>query len=647
MKSCLFILAVIFGVPLFSQGKDVIMDPEAKQLLDSANYYRLRNPRRTIELAQSILGRYPEKGNVDLHAQALLHCANSEKMLHNKDSALDYCRKAIRLAEANHNVEYLVKANFMSGSVHAAFEQFDSSIHYYQQVIELNADTVAGLYYLCNAYTEIGATYWSFGNNEKAEEYLLKGVKCSVVERIRPFALVPLIQFYLSTGNEKYLTYLDTLTETAFYRDVSAESMMSHSQSFLFLDSSSNEVKEKRLREIYEHAVKHLHLRNQVHYGLMLAYHLRDLDRLEESETLLRTLLEKASASESKRFEGDVLQGLYSISKAQDNMPDAVKYLELYIEAFQSFLSQENRNAINELNARYESAQKDHQIEQQAVRLAQQRKNQRFLLAMLVLGAAVSMLIFFILRSRILSARRIAAKDKLIHDQEKVHLLKEREFAAATASFKAQESERNRIARDLHDDIGSALSSIHIYSSLALQELNNSPQSAKEILSKININARALMENMSDIVWAINAGNDGRMPLEHKLRNYGYELLTPLGISCKFDIDRKAESRLMQMEARRSILLVIKEAMNNIARHSGATQSAVNLHAVNGSLLLQISDNGRGFEKESSKIGNGLANMRKRTEVIGGSFAVESSNTTGTTILCHFPITNFSEARDN
>jgi signal transduction histidine kinase len=62
--------------------------------------------------------------------------------------------------------------------------------------------------------------------------------------------------------------------------------------------------------------------------------------------------------------------------------------------------------------------------------------------------------------------------------------------------------------------------------------------------------------------------------------------------------------------------------------------------------LLQISDNGKGFEKESTKIGNGLVNMRKRTEVIGGSFAVESSKTTGTTIRCHFPIANFSDARD-
>lgn len=629
---------------LFGQGNNTIKNPEAKQLLDSANYYRLRDPQRTLGFAQSILERFPEKGNENMHTQALLHSANSEKMLSHKDIALDYCKKAIRLAISQDDKEYLVKAYYMTGSVHSTFEQQDSSINYYQRIIDLNPTAPSGTYYLCNSYTQIGYIYWGIGNNEKAEEYLLRGFGCSNDERIRPFTLAPLIQFYVRTGNTKYLTYLDTLSESAFYREASAESLMSHFASFLLLDSSSYDVKEVRLREIYKHATDHLNLKNQVNYGLMLSKHLQDGGRLKDAEELLHTLLEKAREDKSLRFEGDVLQALYANAKTQGKMQDAVKYLELYIGAFETFLTEENRNSINELNARFEAVQKDHQIEQQTVQLEQHLKNQSFLIALLVLAGGISVLIFFILRSRVLSARRMAAKDKLIHDQEKAHLLKEKEFAETTASFKAQEEERNRIARDLHDDIGSALSSIHIYSSVALQEFHNSPESAKEILSKINTNTRTLMENMNDIVWAINAGKEGKMSLEHKLRNYGYELLTPLGISCTYDIERIAEKRLMQMEARKSVLLVIKEAMNNIARHSGASQSAVQLHAINGSLLLQISDNGKGFDKATSKAGNGLTNMQKRTEAIGGSFSVESSEAAGTTILCRLPTANFSDA---
>lgn len=146
------------------------------------------------------------------------------------------------------------------------------------------------------------------------------------------------------------------------------------------------------------------------------------------------------------------------------------------------------------------------------------------------------------------------------------------------------------------------------------------------------------MENMSDIVWAINTGNHSQMSLEDKLKNYGYELLTPLGIQCLYHIDKEAEKKLMNIEVRKNVLLIAKEAMNNIAKYSNATEAHFHLTMENGYLKLYMSDNGRGFTPDVKGKGNGLLNMQHRAESLAGEFKLESIPGHGTTIRCRFPV---------
>jgi signal transduction histidine kinase len=200
-----------------------------------------------------------------------------------------------------------------------------------------------------------------------------------------------------------------------------------------------------------------------------------------------------------------------------------------------------------------------------------------------------------------------------------------------------------QISRDLHDDVGASLSSIHVYSSVAAKAMDKDAGKAKDAIQQINENARRVMENMSDIVWAINTNANETVTLESKLKNYGYELLSPLGIECAYQIDRQVEEKLVHIEARKNILLVSKEAMNNIAKYSSATGAVVRINIDAKNLLLEISDNGVGFDTGKERSGHGLSNMQQRTEALGGYFRCNSQKNKGTVIQCSIPLTNISD----
>lgn len=202
---------------------------------------------------------------------------------------------------------------------------------------------------------------------------------------------------------------------------------------------------------------------------------------------------------------------------------------------------------------------------------------------------------------------------------------------------------KNHISQDLHDDVGASLSSLHIFSSLAEKLVDKQPEKAKEILKQISVNTQNAMENMGDIVWSMKKFNDDDKVLESRIKNYGSSLLTIKNIQCHYDINPEVDSRLKDMEQRKNLLLIIKEAINNIAKYSEADQVSINLVASGKMAELYIRDNGKGFEAGNTHKGNGLGNMARRAKMIGGQLVVESEPGIGTKVTCTFPLARFSD----
>ena len=194
------------------------------------------------------------------------------------------------------------------------------------------------------------------------------------------------------------------------------------------------------------------------------------------------------------------------------------------------------------------------------------------------------------------------------------------------------QSIRNKIAHDLHDNIGSTLNSISIYSEVAQ---NKSAQHIPE-LDLIGEGSRKVIESMSDIVWTINPDNDSFEKIIFRMRSLTHSLMAAKNIEYTFKVDDKLNSVTLPMHTRRQFYLIYKEAVNNLLKYSNATRASISLNYDRDEVEMLIHDNGVGFDTSNPPRGNGLKSMRSRAEDIKAYFAIDSSPGQGTTIELNF-----------
>lgn len=198
------------------------------------------------------------------------------------------------------------------------------------------------------------------------------------------------------------------------------------------------------------------------------------------------------------------------------------------------------------------------------------------------------------------------------------------------------EKMRNDIARDLHDDLGSALSSINIMSQMALQE---GISANGNYFRRINEQSSRMMENISDMVWSIKADNDSLEQLVVKMKEFAGEILEPADILYQLDEDPSIAGIRLDVYKRKNLFLVFKEALNNAAKYSRAHNMTIALTTHGGWLSLRVRDDGCGFDMTSPGTGNGLRNMEERTRAMAGTIRRSSSSDSGTEIEVSIPIT--------
>ncbi len=185
---------------------------------------------------------------------------------------------------------------------------------------------------------------------------------------------------------------------------------------------------------------------------------------------------------------------------------------------------------------------------------------------------------------------------------------------------------RDKIARDLHDDIGSTLSSVSIYSYAAKNKLaNGNIDEAKDLLASIEKNALTTLNSMGDLVWAITPSNDSAEKLLERINSFGYEILSAKECSFDMEIDPLFYTYNSNLEQRRSLLLICKEALNNAAKYSGASKVQLKITPDENGFRVVISDNGKGFDIEKIKTGNGLGSMKSRASTLSDYFEISST----------------------
>ncbi|MEP7377755.1 MAG: two-component regulator propeller domain-containing protein [Chitinophagaceae bacterium] len=195
----------------------------------------------------------------------------------------------------------------------------------------------------------------------------------------------------------------------------------------------------------------------------------------------------------------------------------------------------------------------------------------------------------------------------------------------------AVELERNRISTELHDDMGGELSAIRL-----LSEMNITGVSPQQQLSKISASSGELVQKMNEIVWALNVNNDTLQGLIAYMRRYAVKYLDDVGIDCVFKQPQQVPDKEVDGVTRRNIFLLLKEALNNIVKHSHATNVEIAI-SIENLLQLTIHDNGKGTPADmlQNGNGNGLRNMQQRVKDLKG--AMEITNHEGTTVQFSLP----------
>jgi signal transduction histidine kinase len=302
-------------------------------------------------------------------------------------------------------------------------------------------------------------------------------------------------------------------------------------------------------------------------------------------------------------FGASFLNTAAEVYKKAGNTTGLIDALEKKSALEEATLGGQNKQIQTILNAGLENEKRLLSMQVQDARQNQKLANSRLLIALA--GFAILAIVFFVYR---------------YYQNQKVQVARIRQ----------------KISQDLHDDIGASLSSLQIYGEVAEQSLRSQPEKAAEMIRKIKGQSREILDNMADIVWSMRSNNTGEVSLSTKIRNYASELLQDRQIEFSFVIQPEAERALVSMKARKNILLIVRELLNNVAKYSKANTVTLHIYLQDKNWIMDLKDNGIGLEVERDNSGNGLRNIRYRCEELNGVCHIEGKE--GTRFMFVFPV---------
>lgn len=246
-----------------------------------------------------------------------------------------------------------------------------------------------------------------------------------------------------------------------------------------------------------------------------------------------------------------------------------------------------------------------------------------------LLGECILFMMGLSYKNRIELIEKVKMQEAIKREEER------REMEKQLTIIQTQQEERNRISADMHDELGAGMTAIRLMSEMAKAKTADKPITE---IDKISDSANDLLNKMNAIIWSMISSNDTLPNLVSYIRSYAQSYFETLDMKCKVDIAEDVPELELNGEKRRNIFLTVKEALNNVVKHAKASE--VQLHfSFEKNICIKIIDNGIGINEDKIReFGNGLKNMKKRMERIGGTFTVTKNN--GTHIQMCIPFDN-------
>lgn len=520
----------------------------------------------------------------------ILNIATIYLVTSDNSKARVYLQKALDAAEMQNDKYRIGNSLNLLGSLNKEEKDYADALKNYLRSLEIFKQ-INNSAEISHSYSEIGDTYHRMGNYTSALDYLFVALNM-INEQDNNF----LKSYILYVIGDVYLQLLKKKTN-----EWPDHSKIPHNRQLLLQKTDNCLVQAKGL------ALEAGFLDN-------LVFILKDLSELKllqgKPELALDAYKESVVYNDS----------INSIAKTNDFARKEIEY-EYSKQQDSIKLVNEKKDAISK--ARYELQQKETEEE---------RGNKRIAAIGVIILLLVSIFIYYLFVQRRKLSTQLATSLTILKQTQAqlIHIEKEKEG----------EKIRQGISRDLHDNLGSTLSGIAIYSHMMDNQLKSGNyENAKTSVSVIQRSANEVVGKLSDLVWSANPGQDSLQQLLERLQQYGLDMCSSKNIEFKMENTSSPATFNLPAEQRYYIYLVAKEAINNAVKYSNANLLELKVKEIPGMLEVAIIDNGIGFTMDEIKKGNGLDNMEKRMAEISANYKLDSNPGEGTTVSIQLKFT--------
>jgi signal transduction histidine kinase len=373
-------------------------------------------------------------------------------------------------------------------------------------------------------------------------------------------------------------------------------------------------------------------MENMAELNNLLAISLIGVKDYRTAEKYLSEALQLATKSANLEFLKMTYSNLSFLDSTTGNFKKALQNHKLAVTYADSISNAELRKKLTEKEMQFVFAKKEDSLLQKQLvvqdNLGIQKKQKSLFVTV---AGLLAMMLFFVFRNFRIQ-KRINQLQQKNHENEKKEIELKNQHEVL--------SERFRISRDLHDEIGATLSGIAMYSHLIKENLGkNQADAAKYSVDIIQNSATEMVTKLNDIIWLINPQKETLEDIFVKLREYAQNMCIAKNISPHIEVSGEVESCKLSIETRKNIYLFCKEAINNVAKYSNATMLKMSFLLHESLLEIIISDDGNGFDMNTVKKGNGLDNMQKRADDMGAHCQIQSSPQQGCIISLSLKIT--------
>jgi signal transduction histidine kinase len=598
------VLLASFFAPCFAQNK--MLDSLRRWLvehptLDSVRVVNLhRLAYRLSEIDQTSAWRYANEANnlakklnnnTNL-GQSYINYAILESLEGNYAKGQEHYLTALRLFEKTgwERGKAICLNNLAEN--YESMNQPNKALEYTFRALELNKKTGQKRGMAVN-HELIGDLYRQMGQYEESLRYLKQGVELAK-QADQNYQILP--QLLLAIGRN-YNARREFSTALSYLQQATAQSEL-HGEKLLQIQCYQEIANTYKLQQNYQKAQMYLQkaLKTAQQYG---------------------SIVERAQISKEMSY----------LAELQRQYSEAFSYFKSYKILSDSIERKKNVVRAELVELKYEAFEKDRENQSlKQIKTAQEAELKRQTGWIVSLAALVVLL----LAMAGYAAYRYRIKQAQDHQKAQAEIIKQ---------MQSSDKIRSQIARDLHDDLGATLSGVAMLSQAAKRQMTDASPQVNELLDLISVNSQRTVATIRDIIWTTRPMNDNLEIIVAKMKIFASEMFDNEQIKYFFEVAPSLKNYKLPANQQYNFYLIFKEAINNIAKYAHATSVEIEIFSQDQQLHLRIIDNGVGFELGSVQgTGNGLINMEKRVEELGGLFLVQSTPTKGTTIALSLPL---------